>query len=237
MSTATTATPRERLRADPARVLRTYLVTDTAQCGDRGVLAVVREAVAGGAGVVQVREKGSDAVRGELVRAVVAAVGERALVLVDDDVELAVAAGAAGAHVGQGDGDPRRARGLLGPGAVLGLSASTAAEVAAAAVVGVEEPGGRPVVDYLGLGPVWATATKPRAAAPLGLDGLADLVVAARDADLPSVAIGGVDLARVAAVRATGVDGICAVSAICRADDPRAATAALDAPATTAVAR
>ncbi|WP_299035531.1 thiamine phosphate synthase [uncultured Pseudokineococcus sp.] len=220
---------RALLREDPGAVLRTYLVTDTALCGGRGVVDVVRRAVAGGAGVVQVREKGGGgAERAELVRAVVAAVGGRALVLVDDDVELAVACGADGAHVGQGDLAPRRARRLLGAHAVLGLSAGTAGEVDAAAAL--REDDGAPVVDYLGLGPVWATPTKPEATAPLGLAVLADLAARSHAAGLPCVAIGGVDLVRAPSVRAAGVDGACAVSALCAAPDPEAAAAALDAP-------
>ena len=208
-------------------MLRTYLVTDTALCGERGVVDVARRAVAGGAGVVQVREKGGTAERAELVRAVVAAVGGRALVLVDDDVELAVACGADGAHVGQDDLAPRRARQVLGPDGVLGLSAGTPAEVDAAAAL--REDGGAHVVDYLGLGPVWATPTKPEATAPLGTAGLADLAARSHAAGLACVAIGGVDVARAPAVRAAGVDGACAVSALCAADDPGAAAAALDA--------
>lgn len=226
---------RARLRDAPDAVLRTYLVTDTALCGERGVVDVARRAVAGGAGVVQVREKAEPGRRAELVRAVVAAVGGRALVLVDDDVELALACGADGAHVGQGDLPPSRARELLGPDRVLGLSASTAGEVDAAAALRADD--GSPVVDYLGLGPVWATSTKPEAAAPLGLAGLADLVARSRSAGLPSVAIGGVDVGRAPAVRATGVDGVCAVSALCAAVDPEAAAAALDAPAPVGAAR
>ncbi len=208
--------------------LATYLVTDTGLCGPRGVVATVVAAVAGGVDVVQVRDKNADRrTLAALVADVLAAVGDRVPVIVDDAVDVAVLTGAHGAHVGQGDLDPRRARDLLGDGPLLGLSVGNRTELDAAHAL----PAG--TVDHLGFSPVWSTPTKPDAPPPLGLAGLADLVAASR---LPGVAIGGIDASRVAAVRATGVAGVAVVSAVCAAPDPAAAAAALAATALTATA-
>ena len=200
--------------------LSLYLVTDTRQCGRRGVPAVVAAAVAGGATAVQVRDK--DASRRELlalVRAVQAAVaGTGVPVIVNDAVDVALLAGADGVHVGQEDLPAQDVRALIGPGVLLGLSVSTVDQARAAGRL----PAG--TVDHLGAGPVWGTPTKPDAAQPLGLDGLREVVAAT---SLPCVAIGGVDARNAAAVRATGVAGVCAVSAICTAPDPTAAARSL----------
>ncbi|GAA4963832.1 thiamine phosphate synthase [Kineococcus glutinatus] len=200
--------------------LTLYLVTDTHLAGARGVPDVVRAAVAGGVSAVQVRDK--DASRRELlalVRAVQDAVaGTGVPVLVDDAVDVALLAGADGVHLGQDDLPVQEVRALLGPDKLLGLSVSTPGQARAACAL---PPG---TVDHLGAGPVWSTATKPDAAAPLGLDGLREVVAASA---LPVVAIGGIGAADAEAVRATGVAGICVVSAVCAAPDPAAAARAL----------
>ncbi|NAZ86676.1 thiamine phosphate synthase [Kineococcus indalonis] len=195
-----------------------YLVTDTALCGARGVPAVVGEAVAGGATAVQVRGKGvGDRELLALVRAVQEVLrGTGVPVIVDDAVDVALVAGADGVHLGQSDLPAEDARRLLGPGPLLGLSVSSAREVLAA-------PAG--VVDHFGVGPVRATATKTDAAAPLGLDGVREVVRAA--AGTPCVAIGGITAADLAGLRAAGAAGACVVSAVCAAPDPRAAAAQL----------
>lgn len=197
--------------------LRLMLVTDAAMTARRGLLATVREAVAGGVTIVQLRDK--HALDDELValaRALRAELAPRGVpLIVNDRPVVAKAAGAEGLHIGQEDGDPRAARLLLGPNAILGLSVTTAAEVATV------EMG---IVDYVGLGPVFSTATKADAAPPLGLDGLS-----AVGAMLPApfVAIGGIDAANAGAIMAAGASGIAVVSAICAAPDPETAAAAL----------
>jgi thiamine-phosphate pyrophosphorylase len=196
-----------------------YLVTDTELSRPRPVADVVRAAVAGGVTAVQVRDK--TASRRELLaltRAVQAALADRpdVAVVVNDAVDVALLAGA-GVHVGQDDLPPAEVRRLLGPGAPLGLSVTSAADLDAALAL---PPG---TVDLVGIGPVWATPTKPDAAPGLGLEGTRALASAARTAGLVAVAIGGIDAARAAAVAATGVDGICVVSAVCAAADPTAA--------------
>jgi thiamine-phosphate pyrophosphorylase len=201
--------------------LRTYLVTDSALCGGRGVVETVRLAALGGVSVVQVRETTASARElCALTRAVIEAVsGTRVSVVVNDRIDVALAVGAHGVHVGQSDLHPEHARRLLGPAAVVGLSVSSGTQVTDALALTSG------CLDYLGVGPVFATPTKPEAAVPLGLEGTARLVDAA--GDLPCVAIGGIDLTNVAEVRATGVAGVAVVSAVCTADDPSVTAAAL----------
>ncbi|QGK69109.1 thiamine phosphate synthase [Allosaccharopolyspora coralli] len=193
-----------------------YLVTDTALCGHRGVVRTVREAVDGGVTVVQVRDPA--ATGRELYELVVsvheALRGTGVPLLVNDRLDVALAAGADGVHLGQSDLPVEAARAVLGQQRVLGHSVSTSEEVEAVP----------PEVDYLGVGPVVATPTKSDAADALGLDGLRDLT--ARTI-LPCVAIGGVHADNAAEIAATGVAGLCVVSEICAADDPRSAAATL----------
>lgn len=200
-----------------------YLVADSTLCGARGLLETVAAAVAGGVTLVQLREPG--AATRELCRLGTALLevldGTGVALVVNDRVDVALAIGAAGVHLGQSDLDVRTARRLLGAEAVIGLSVSTPTETAEAEAL---PPG---VVDHLGIGPVFATATKPEAAAPLGLAGTATLRAATR---LPCVAIGGIDESNAAAVRATGVDGLAVVSALCAAADPAVVAARLRTP-------
>jgi thiamine-phosphate pyrophosphorylase len=207
------------MTARPPLDLSLYLVTDTRMCGDRGVEATVGEAVTAGVSVVQLRDP--DATDAEFValgRAVVAQVAGRVPVLVDDRVHLVEAIGAHGAHVGQNDLPPLDARRLLGPDAYLGLSVQALVHVEDARTL---PPG---VVDYLGVGPVWAQSTKPDAAEPCGVETLTAIV---RASPLPCVAIGGIGAERAAAVRATGAAGVAVVSAICGRREIGPATHAL----------
>lgn len=193
-----------------------YLVTDATQCGGRGVVATARQAVAGGASTVQVREKnasGRDLF--DLLLAVADAVGDSATVLIDDRVDVYLAARAAGArvhgvHVGQRDLPAGSVRAIVGPDAVVGLTANTPEHARAAAAL---PPG---TIDYLGVGAVHATTTKPDHPEPLGLDGFAAFAAAT---DFPCVAIGGIGTSDVAALRETGAIGVAVVSAICAAPD------------------
>lgn len=211
-------------RPDDASYLPLYLVTDTALCAPRTVARVADAAVAGGATCVQVRDKqatGRDLLG--LVVAVAAAVGDRVPVLVDDRVDVYLAARESGArvhgvHVGQSDLPPDLVRHIVGPDAIVGLSAATGEQLASACSL----PAG--TVDYLGVGAVHATPTKPDHPAPLGIDGFA-LVTAG--VDLPCVAIGGITESDAAPLRRAGATGIAVVSAICSAPDPTGAAAAL----------
>lgn len=200
--------------------LTLYLVTDTGMCGARGVPATVRQAVAGGATTVQVRDP--DASGRELHELVVRVreelAGTGVALFVDDRLDVALTAGADGVHLGQSDPPVPRAREIAGPGLLIGWSVSTRAELDA---VNAFAPG---TVDYLGIGPVFSTPTKPGAATPTGIEGLRDLVA---DTALPAVAIGGVHADNAAEIVATGVSGLCVVSEICAAEDAASAAAGL----------
>lgn len=197
--------------------LSVYLVTDTRQCGVRGVPAVVAAAVVGGVRTVQIRDHDASAAELlALVLAVAEVLDDSTTLLVDDRVDVALAARLAGArvhgvHVGQSDLPVAAARALLGPDAVVGLTANTTAHLDAVHAL----PAG--TVDYLGVGVIRPTTTKPDHPAPLGIDGFAALAAATA---LPCVAIGGVDARDAAPLRAAGAAGLAVVSAICTAADP-----------------
>lgn len=198
--------------------LRLYLVTDPELCQQAGVVDTVRRAVAGGVTMVQLRDKhATTAQRIECAIALRTALrGTGVPLIINDDVTAAVAAKADGAHIGQGDISPAKARAMLGTDRILGLSCETAQTVRDA------DPA---VVDYLGLGPVFGTATKADHAQPVGFDGLAQLVALS---SLPSVAIGGLKANHIKAVLGSGADGMAVVSAICGQPDPEAAARAFD---------
>lgn len=209
-------------RFDPS-ALALYHVTDVALSRPRSIAEVSRLAVRGGATMIQVRAKeASGRQKLELLAAVIREVDGRVPVVVDDSVEIHLAARARGiacdgVHVGQSDLPPEDARRLCGPQAIVGLSASTPQELAAADAL---PPG---TVDYLGIGAVRATATKRDAPQPLGLDGFARARVATA---LPAVAIGGIRPQDVAPLLRAGADGVAVVSGICAAEDPEAAARA-----------
>ncbi|WP_336649222.1 bifunctional hydroxymethylpyrimidine kinase/phosphomethylpyrimidine kinase [Microbacterium sp. MMO-23] len=206
-----------RLRRDD---LALYLVTDPALCGERGVAAVVDAAVSGGVRIVQLRDKDADdASIVEQLCALSEVIAGRALLVVDDRLDAVVEARRRGArvdgiHLGQSDASPLTARSLLGPDAIVGLTANTPAHLDAVRAL----PSG--TVDYLGVGVIHPTSTKPDHPAPLGVAGFAAF---AADSPLPCVAIGGIERADVAALRAGGAAGVAVVSALCAAPDPRVA--------------
>ncbi|WP_308291613.1 thiamine phosphate synthase [Microbacterium sp. G2-8] len=205
--------------------LSTYLVADAATLADRDVADVVARAVRGGVRTVQVRGKSVAASRLlDLVRACAVAVGDRADLLVNDRVDVFLAARAAGfrvagVHVGQSDIPARSVREVVGRDAIVGLSASTPDQIAAARALPAR------TVDYLGVGAVRATPTKPDHPRPLGWDGVRRAVE--RAGGLPCVAIGGLGPGDAAHARAAGASGLAVVRAICHADDPAAAARAL----------
>ncbi|WP_329126091.1 thiamine phosphate synthase [Streptomyces sp. NBC_01465] len=201
--------------------LSVYLVTDAGQCAARGrsVAATVADAVAGGVTAVQIREKDADG--GAFLRAVLEVaevLPERVALIVNDRVDVFLAARAAGArvtgvHVGQSDLPPGAVRELIGEEAVLGLSAATPAELRAAA----QDPAR---VDHVGIGALHATGTKADAPPALGHPGFARLVALSA---LPAVAIGGITPADLPLLRSAGAAGAAVVSGICAADDARTA--------------
>jgi len=196
----------------PACDLTLYFVVGEAEVPPGRLEEVVRAAVGGGVTLVQLREKQADDRRFlDLARALVALLAPSGVPLIlNDRVHLVADAGAAGAHIGQEDGDPAAARAILGPDRILGVSAHAPEQ--ARAVAGI--------ADHLGVGPFAATTTKADARAPIGAQGVAAVRAAS---PLPIVAIGGLTAANAPAAIAAGADGVAVVSAIARAADPAAA--------------
>lgn len=194
-----------------------YLVTDRELIGGRRLEDVVLAAVDGGASCVQLREK--RATTREFVevarrlRPLLAA--RRVPLLINDRVDVALAVGADGVHLGQQDLDPRTARRLLGPDAVIGLSVESDDEVADAENLDV---------DYVGVSPIFDTPTKRDTRTAWGLDGLARV---RRRSHHELVAIGGLHAGNAAAAVAAGADAVAVVSAVCAAPDPRRAAVEL----------
>lgn len=188
-----------------------YVVTEVG--APWSVTDQIRAAARGGASLIQLRDKSSsDAELAGLIAAVLPDLNARGVRLViNDRVDLAIASGVHGLHIGQTDGDPALIRHRIGTDMLLGLSVETL-EQARCVPVGV---------DYIGAGPVRATPSKPDHASPIGFDGLA-LIAAA--AGLPCYAIGGVKPGDALAIKAAGATGIAVVSAVTRAADPVAAT-------------
>lgn len=152
-----------------------------------------RAAIAGGAAVLQLRlELTCDRSALDAIRAVVGLARGRALVIVNDRVDLALLGGAAGVHLGASDLPVAEARRLLGPGALVGATTRNLEQIQAA-----ERDG----ADHVGLGPVYATRTKVLVDAPLGVAGLAKVCVRS---PLPVVAIAGITLATIGEVASAG---------------------------------
>ncbi|MFJ4225460.1 bifunctional hydroxymethylpyrimidine kinase/phosphomethylpyrimidine kinase [Microbacterium sp. NPDC089695] len=204
--------------------LSLYLVTDPDLCGDRGVIETVRRAVDGGVRIVQLRDKcATDAEVAAQLVALSEAIAGRALLVVNDRLDAALAARSLGArvdgvHLGQGDASVLRARELLGPDALIGLTANTPEHLDAVRSLPIG------TVDYLGVGVIHPTSTKPDHPPALGVAGFRAFVAAS---PLPCVAIGGVSIDDVAALRRAGAAGVAVVSALCSAPDPASAAAAL----------
>lgn len=195
--------------------LSLYLVLDRDLCGDRSMAETARAAVAGGATVVQLRDKkaGTEGLitAGREIRTALA--GSGVPLIVNDDIEAALALDAEGVHVGQGDLPATEARRLMGSNRIVGVSVENTQ-----AILAINPT----VVDYVGVGPVFATATKPDHKPPIGFDGLARLVGLS---PVPTVAISGLKANHVADVLDSGADGMAVVSAICGQPDPQAAAA------------
>ena len=202
----------------PALDLRLYVVLDPAVAGDRSVVEIARLALAGGATILQLRDKRSPD-RDVLAAATAIAGLCRAAgvpFIMNDRVDIAWASGADGVHLGHDDLPPGMARSLLGEQAIIGMSAGNSAELQAVLPA-------RPA--YVGVGPMYATRTKHDAGAPVGPAMIRTLRAAAPD--MPLVGIGGITADNAAAVLAAGAAGIAVVSAVVGAEDVAAATRAL----------
>lgn len=184
---------------------------------------IVKEAVAGGVTMVQLREK--DMPTQEFVQLALrlkkllahctGPAGSRVPLIINDRIDVALASGADGVHIGQSDMPYDTARRILGPDSIIGLSVENFAQIDQANCLDV---------NYIGVSPVFATPTKTDTAVPFGIDGLRKAVEMSLH---PTVAIGGMNAGTALEVMRTGTDGIAVVSAIVGAPSPREAAAEL----------
>ncbi|MDH5590458.1 MAG: thiamine phosphate synthase [Gemmatimonadota bacterium] len=197
-----------------AAALRLMVITDGALAHPRTVLDVVREALAGGATAVQLRNKGDsarDLLRlGDALRETTREAGR--LLIVNDRVDIALAIGADGVHLGPRDITVPVVRQMVPREFIIGSSADDPAVARALVAQGA---------DYIGCGTIFPTTTKRDAGDVVGIDGLRRMV---DSVPVPVVAIGGITPARAPQVRATGVAGIAVVGAVMAATDPRVAS-------------
>lgn len=206
---------------------RVYVVTDSHHARGRSHREIAEAAISGGATAVQLRMKEEparvalDAAR-EIAR-LCRAVG--VVFIVNDRVDVALIAGADGVHIGQDDLPVPEVRALMGPRALIGVSAATIEEAVAA-----EDQG----ADYLGVGSIYATATKPDAGPAVGLARLREIRRAVR---LPLVGIGGITPDNAAQVILAGASGVAVITAVTSADDMVAAVRRIRGEVDAAIAR
>ena len=198
----------------PTFDLSLYLVTDRTLAGGRDMDWIVREAVAGGVTMVQLREKDcSTAEFVALARELKSALQPLGIpLIINDRIDVALAVDADGVHIGQSDMPYETARALLGKDKIIGLSVETMDEVLAANALDV---------DYIGISPVYATPTKTDTLAPFGLVGIEEVMRLTRHR---CVAIGGMNRDTIGEVIARGVEGVAVVSAIMAAKSPHKAS-------------
>ena len=198
--------------------LRLNAIIDPAVAGGRDIVDLARCVAAGGATLVQFRDKrGETRAIVEEVRAIKAVLTPfNVPLVVNDRVDVALAAGADGVHVGQADMAAIDARRLLGATAIIGLSISSTAEAEAAPIESI---------DYAGIGNVYATASKQLPNPPIGPEGFARIaaVLRRRAPTMPACGIAGINADNAGAVIAHGADGVAVISALSLAPDPAAA--------------
>lgn len=198
--------------------LRLYAILDPERTRGRNLVDLARAAATGGATLVQYRDKHAGTrdlvARARAIKAALAGTGVP--LLVNDRVDVALAAGADGVHVGQDDMDAADARRLLGPQAIIGVTLKTQTHLGELATL---------PVDYGCIGGVFATGSKDNPDPPVGLAGLARLVDSARGTrpGLPVGAIAGIDATNASAVIGAGADGIAVISALFMRKDVEAA--------------
>jgi thiamine-phosphate pyrophosphorylase len=210
--------PRRSARLTPrlAFDLSLYLVIGPDATAGRDVTSVALAAVRGGATMVQLRYKAGTSEITQSAREVIEVLRPTGVpVIINDRVDLARALGAQGVHVGQNDTAPAEARRVLGEDAIVGLSITDPDQL---------ETVDPTVVDYLGVGPIFPTGSKPDAAPAIGVEALSRIASSVR---LPVAAIGGITAANAANVIRAGADGLAVVSAICAADNPEEAARTL----------
>jgi thiamine-phosphate pyrophosphorylase len=209
----TDASPRPAERAAPLSLPPVYPIIDVDLCRMRGVdpVALATACLAGGARLLQIRQKSAEGGSGallELVRQViVVAAAAGAGVIVNDRADIAMMSGAAGVHIGQQDLHPPLVRSIVGEGSMLGLSTHTPEQVDDA-VTGA--------VDYVAVGPIFTTATKDTGYEPRGLE----LVAYAASKGKPVVAIGGITLANAREALNAGAASVAIISDLLAGSDP-----------------
>ena len=194
--------------------LRLYAIIDPAVAGGR-TLADLAGLIAASATLVQLRDKhGSTRAMVEEARELTVVLAPLDIpLLINDRVDVALAAEADGVHIGQDDMSPADARLLLGRTAIIGLSIKTVQQAQAAPLEHL---------DYVAIGGVYATTSKDDTATPIGIDGLRAVVQAirARAPNFPICAIAGINAGNAAEVIAAGADGVAVISALSLAADP-----------------
>lgn len=198
--------------------LRLNAIVDPERSGGRNLAELARLCAEGGATLIQLRDKVHETrdMVGE-ARAIKAALAPyRVPFVVNDRVDVALAAGADGVHVGPDDMAVEDARRLLGKGAIIGLSVKSTAEAEAVPV---------DLVDYVGSGGVYVTLSKAQKNPPIGPQGLARIIAVLhrRKAGMPVCGIAGIEARNAAEVIAAGADGVAVISALSLAADPAAA--------------
>jgi thiamine-phosphate pyrophosphorylase len=195
-----------------------YLVTDRGLCGPKSLEDVVLQSVKGGVSCVQLREKdiSTSLFVSEAQSIMKLLEPYKVPLIINDRIDVALACGAAGVHIGQDDMPYAIARKLLGPKAIIGLSVETWADV---------EESQKLDVDYIGVSPVFATPTKTDTKGAWGLHGLTKIKRFSRH---PVVAIGGLNESNVRETIEAGADCVAVVSAICATSDPEEAARKLN---------
>jgi thiamine-phosphate pyrophosphorylase len=198
--------------------LTLYAIVDPENTGGHDLIALARAVAAGGATLVQLRDKVHDAARMiEEARALKAALAPFGVpLIVNDRVDVALAAAADGVHLGQDDISVAEARRQLGPSPFIGLSLRTPEQAAAAPLA---------LLDYAGIGGVYATMSKSGAKPPVGIAGLRNVVQVFRHriGNFPACGIAGITADNAEAVIAAGTDGVCVISALSHSSDPERA--------------
>lgn len=196
--------------------LRLYAIVDPEVSGGHDLADLSRKLAAGGTTLVQLRDKLSDTrTMVERARAIKAALGSVPL-LINDRVDVALASGAAGVHIGWDDMAPADARRLLGPEAIIGLTINSPQRADATDLA---------LIDYAGIGGVYGTTSKQTKNQPIGTAGMARVIEALRrrQPDFATCGIAGINAANAAPVIEAGADGVSVISALSLARDPAAA--------------
>jgi thiamine-phosphate pyrophosphorylase len=198
--------------------LRLYAIVDPENTGPHSLVELTRAVAAGGATLVQLRDKVNDTTRmieeARALKAVLAPFGVP--LIINDNVEVALAIEADGVHVGQDDMSVAEARRRLGPAPFIGLSVRTVEQAAAAPLE---------LLDYVGIGGVYSTMSKASGKSPIGLDGLARVIQVFRHriGNFPTCGIAGITARNAEPVIAAGADGVSVISALSHHADPAVA--------------